>query len=276
MIAIGVRGPVAVVGGGVAGARAAGVLQDAGVPVLLLDGRRPVWGIDLAGRPDGLFELHRTSGGNDVDVVHAASIVLATGAGLAPLPIQDPPSRPDLMRPRAESALGRSIGCRASWSRDRGGWLLDVDSGMRTTVPGVLAIGAVTGARTRGDAEEQALLAVESLLERNLTFTRRAAPGDDDSEELTALYRNVPDALLICPCEGVRLGQVRATGASVLREVKLATRLGMGACQGRVCGHLMAGLDEVEGRAPTPLQPRAPIVPLTIPLFDPITDRNPR
>lgn len=274
MSTIGGIGAVAVVGAGPAGAEVASRLRHAEIPVLLLGGSTPVWGIDLAGRPHAPFELHRSSDGVDAGVVLASSVVIATGAAVAPLPIADPASRRDLSRPRAESALGRSIGCGSSWSRDRGGWLLDVDAGMRTTVPGVLAVGAVTGAHTRGDAERQAHLSVATLLAGDLAFTRRAPPGGNDSDELTALYEQVSRDLLVCPCEGVRLDEVRTSGASVLRDVKLATRLGMGLCQGRVCGHLMAGIDEADGRVPTALQPRAPVVPITVPISPPTNVRT--
>jgi bacterioferritin-associated ferredoxin len=47
------------------------------------------------------------------------------------------------------------------------------------------------------------------------------------------------DDLVVCRCEGVRWAEVveaRATfGLTSLRALKLATRMGMGICQGRVC-----------------------------------------
>ncbi len=63
-----------------------------------------------------------------------------------------------------------------------------------------------------------------------------------------ALAQEVPDATVVCRCEGVTAADVRATvGAAptgVARELNRAksiTRLGMGRCQGRVCGQ--AGAD---------------------------------
>src|SRR4029079_9849661 len=49
--------------------------------------------------------------------------------------------------------------------------------------------------------------------------------------ELRRLAR--PDTL-VCRCEDVAMS--RCEGASSIREAKLATRAGMGPCQGRVCG----------------------------------------
>ncbi|MGH7621742.1 MAG: FAD-dependent oxidoreductase, partial [Gemmatimonadaceae bacterium] len=42
------------------------------------------------------------------------------------------------------------------------------------------------------------------------------------------------DATVVCRCEDVRLGQLDPTWT--VRQAKLYTRAGMGACQGRICG----------------------------------------
>jgi len=44
---------------------------------------------------------------------------------------------------------------------------------------------------------------------------------------------------VVCPCEGVDAGALRAAiaaGDRTMRDIGLATRLGMGPCQGRLCG----------------------------------------
>lgn len=52
--------------------------------------------------------------------------------------------------------------------------------------------------------------------------------------------------LLICRCEELTLdeleGAIRTWGITSLTELKLITRAGKGACQGRTCSHLMARL----------------------------------
>jgi aspartate oxidase len=48
------------------------------------------------------------------------------------------------------------------------------------------------------------------------------------------LKKMVTDQTIICRCEDVSFGQVRAFGS--WREAKLQSRCGMGPCQGRVCG----------------------------------------
>ncbi len=53
------------------------------------------------------------------------------------------------------------------------------------------------------------------------------------------LAKDLPDATILCRCENITAGEVRAAADQGLREinrVKAATRLGMGRCQGRVCG----------------------------------------
>ncbi len=54
---------------------------------------------------------------------------------------------------------------------------------------------------------------------------------------------NIPDDTLICRCECVTAGEIRKAvkeGFTNPREVKIATRAGMGVCQGRSCGVAMA------------------------------------
>lgn len=64
--------------------------------------------------------------------------------------------------------------------------------------------------------------------------------------------------VIICRCEEVTWSEVVdciGTGARTLQEVKMMTRAGMGACQGRVCRTLLRQLvpvEQLEGTAQTP------------------------
>jgi NAD(P)H-nitrite reductase large subunit len=72
-----------------------------------------------------------------------------------------------------------------------------------------------------------------------------AAAGDDD--------------VLVCRCQEVTRGQVRAAianGARSLRDVKLATRAMMGLCQGRTCRREIARELAAAGADPARLLPR--------------------
>ncbi len=62
------------------------------------------------------------------------------------------------------------------------------------------------------------------------------AKVDPDSEE------NLPDSTVICRCENITLGEVRALideGYDNIDEIKRISRAGMGPCQGRTCRHLI-------------------------------------
>lgn len=79
------------------------------------------------------------------------------------------------------------------------------------------------------------------------------------------------DATLICRCEEVPLGAVRAAvklGAAGASQLKAYTRCGMGACQGRICGALLGPvIAAMRGCGPSdvaPLGARFPLRPVTL------------
>lgn len=79
------------------------------------------------------------------------------------------------------------------------------------------------------------------------------------------------DATIVCRCEEVTAGQVRAAaalGATGPNQAKAYLRTGMGPCQGRMCGTTVAaviaesrGISIAEAGA---LRPRAPFKPITV------------
>jgi bacterioferritin-associated ferredoxin len=58
------------------------------------------------------------------------------------------------------------------------------------------------------------------------------------------LLGGIADDEIICRCEGITAGTLRAAarerGAHEMNRLKAFTRVGMGRCQGRVCGHAAA------------------------------------
>ncbi|NDG48744.1 MAG: FAD/NAD(P)-binding oxidoreductase, partial [Rhodospirillales bacterium] len=44
------------------------------------------------------------------------------------------------------------------------------------------------------------------------------------------------DATLLCRCEAITAGEMRRSAAPELNRGKALTRVGMGRCQGRLCG----------------------------------------
>ncbi|MEU1176894.1 FAD-dependent oxidoreductase [Streptomyces sp. NPDC005820] len=150
------------------------------------------------------------------------------------------------------------------------GTTVRVDDEQRTDVPGVWAAGEATGiggaalslaeghiagrsaaARLRGTALDRDGWASAA---RTRTRLRAFSTGLDDAYAPAAHWaEQVTDATVVCRCEEVTAGAVRAAvgslGAGDLRTVKLQTRAGMGWCQGRMCEPGVAG---VAGCAPAP------------------------
>ncbi|XYD11465.1 NAD(P)/FAD-dependent oxidoreductase [Methylobacterium sp. NMS12] len=94
---------------------------------------------------------------------------------------------------------------------------------------------------------------------------------------LDRLYQPAPGVLapaddtIVCRCEEITARQIRGAarrGAAGPNQVKAFLRAGMGPCQGRICGTIVAGLI-AETRGATmeqvgALRPRAPFKPMTV------------
>jgi NAD(P)H-nitrite reductase large subunit len=85
------------------------------------------------------------------------------------------------------------------------------------------------------------------------------------------LARLAKEDTLLCRCEEVTFAQIKeavAEGATDLHQVKLATRAGMGYCQGRFCSALIAPLiAEATGQSLSEIVPftvRPPIHPIPL------------
>lgn len=83
----------------------------------------------------------------------------------------------------------------------------------------------------------------------------------------------LPDAVMLCRCENVTVGEVRAAMAKELgpvevNRVKAMTRCGMGRCQGRVCGpalqEIVAARAGGDGAAAGRLRGQAPVKPIAL------------
>lgn len=144
-----------------------------------------------------------------------------------------------------------------------------VDSEQRTSVPGVYAAGEVTGiggsdhaiatgrvaglaaAGAQGVASGEA--ARERARQRRFVTRIAAAHGIRDG------WRSwLEDDTIVCRCESVTAGQIERSVTSSndtsYRAQKLATRAGLGPCQGRICGRTVEGLLQCrasEGECPT-------------------------
>ena len=117
-----------------------------------------------------------------------------------------------------------------------------VNERLETSVEGVYAAGELLGIGGLDLALVEGAIAGGDITmigrrQKLLTFRDLLAECFALRPELTRLAR--PDTIL-CRCEDVRLGDLDPTWER--REAKLYTRLGMGPCQGRICGPAVRSL----------------------------------
>ncbi|MBL8763749.1 MAG: FAD-dependent oxidoreductase [Phycisphaerae bacterium] len=140
--------------------------------------------------------------------------------------------------------VASTLGCHITEGR------VDVSDLMRTSREGVFAAGEALGvggvecALVEGEIAGLAAAGAEDeaadLRGRRARARAFAGALSDAFRLREELRRVVDDATVVCRCEDVRWGRVRAR--SCWRDAKLQTRCGMGPCQGRVCGPAMAFL----------------------------------
>jgi thioredoxin reductase len=147
---------------------------------------------------------------------------------------------------------------------DDGSLVVAVDAGQRTNVPGLLATGELTGVGGASLAILEGYVAGRTITGREVDTTvhRRIAVHRRFARAMHAVHAvdpsavaELPDDELVCRCEEVSAGQIRAAcrdlGADDPRTAKLMTRAGMGLCQGRTCGRTVAELVAVASGRPT-------------------------
>jgi NADPH-dependent 2,4-dienoyl-CoA reductase/sulfur reductase-like enzyme len=188
--------------------------------------------------------------------------------------------------------LPQLAGCRLTYAAELGGRVVDVKASMETSVPGVFAIGEITGIAGGDKAHIDGRLAALSILrqfgklspekhrrERAALWSkrRRCIRFAAYLNRQWAIHRQewfgIDDATTICRCEDITMGVIRGwidKGISSAPELKRAARSGMGNCQGRTCGPLIYDILDAYGVAAKQYQPplsvRTPVKP--IPLRD--------
>jgi NADPH-dependent 2,4-dienoyl-CoA reductase/sulfur reductase-like enzyme len=183
--------------------------------------------------------------------------------------------------------LTRMLGCEHRYEPLKGGWVPSHDDGMETTVTGVFVAGEVAGiggayvAMAEGTlagliaAKQLGFIASDTQLPAARWAVKHHRAFADLVSDVFAIkpdvYETITDDTLVCRCEEVTAGQIRAGatqwGANV-NFVKGVTRCGMGYCQGRVCGPLAEALVcRALGRQPGKVDAfrvRAPLKPVTV------------
>lgn len=187
---------------------------------------------------------------------------------------------------RSETQLADLAGCRFRFDQVARQFLPEVDEDGRSSVPGVYLAG--DGALVRGaDAAEAAgrlaaLAAMHDLglhapgaecrnLRRELAVMSRFREGLESAFPWPAqLAAGLPDDTLVCRCEAITAGEIRhaasALDAPEVNRAKAFNRVGMGRCQGRMCG--LAGAEVLAAARGVPvaqvgrLRGQAPVKPL--------------
>ncbi|HEY4065424.1 MAG TPA: FAD/NAD(P)-binding oxidoreductase [Burkholderiaceae bacterium] len=157
---------------------------------------------------------------------------------------------------RSETQLADLLGCRFAFAPLHRSHLPERDAAGRSSVAGVYLAGdgaGIMGADAAEWAGELAALtlladrgvAVDAprvaLLQRQLARLTRFREGLERAFPFPADWAaHAPDELLVCRCENVSAGELRravtASGADEMNRLKALTRVGMGRCQGRMCG----------------------------------------
>lgn len=189
---------------------------------------------------------------------------------------------------RPETQLADLARCAFHFDPETRQWLPEVREDGRTSVPGVYLAG--DGIRVLGaDAAEiagrlaamavlkdcglpvasdqlQQLRAQQATMERFRRGLAQAFPWP--SQQAAQL----PNEAIVCRCEAITAGELRRVvcdmGAQEANRAKAFSRVGMGRCQGRYCGH--AGAEVIASAAGVPveqvgrLRGQAPVKPLSI------------
>lgn len=164
--------------------------------------------------------------------------------------------------------LCRLLECELEFSAGRGGFVPRRNENLETSRPGVYAAGDGAGiggaemsmieGRIAGYAASLKLGHGAEIQIRRAIIQERAALrregrfagllGDLFSPPV-GLYTLAKDDTILCRCEQVTLGQIREAisyGTQTVADLKNLTRSGMGNCQGRTCGSIVAQIMAAE------------------------------
>lgn len=194
--------------------------------------------------------------------------------------------------------LSRLCGCLHVWDQNADYWKPLRDRWLETSVSGIWVAG--DGARIAGyeaawlEGRIAGLAAsaflgkiplvfaekgIQSLRLRLMRHDRMARRIDALSKPREGIWDLVMDDTIVCRCESVRAGDIRRAvedGAQDIGDIKRRTRLGMGACQARVCtGSINALLERYRKRKTKRevFRPRTPVRPVR---FDDMAKDNPQ
>jgi NADPH-dependent 2,4-dienoyl-CoA reductase/sulfur reductase-like enzyme len=186
--------------------------------------------------------------------------------------------------------LAQLAGCELEYKEGKGGWVVKVRDDLETSIQNIYAAGEITGiAGALKSLNEGALVALSILKtlgkldEREFLpqFQRLATQRKHHlrfGNYFNAFYKIpdeainlIPDETVICRCEDVTMGDIRnalSNGFQTPGAIKRATRIGMGRCQGRICGSVLydivAAYTKKPGSKIPLLSVRPPVKPVSL------------
>ncbi len=193
----------------------------------------------------------------------------------------------------SRTEITQQLGCTHSYHPNRGGLKPDVDKWQRSDRQSVYTAGDASGVYGSYVAEIEGKIAAHGyLIDSGHTNESQAnlscAPLRNDLKRLIKFQHGfnklsspkeglltLPDKeTVICRCENVTLGKIDhaiAQGIGDITKLKMATRAGMGDCQGKNCGDFCHNyLVKKSGRSHVEignLKPRFPLAPVTFSAF---------
>ena len=187
--------------------------------------------------------------------------------------------------------LAMLAGCEIEHDTAKGGWIVKVDGSLQSSIESIFATGELTGIAGAeksilegsiaglaianrfgvfkdGVDEQQELIRSQKRRQREIDF---GALINELSHPSHGMIHELPDETMICRCEDIKLGQIRAqirNGFASLDTIKKATNSGMGKCQGRICGPIIQQILAAQiGEKPETFSPytvRNPIKPVRL------------
>ncbi|UWQ85994.1 FAD/NAD(P)-dependent oxidoreductase [Leisingera caerulea] len=181
--------------------------------------------------------------------------------------------------------MSRAAGVAHEWNDAQQAIQPKLDAWGQTDIPGIHVAGDGAGIGGAEAAQAAGRLAALDILHQMGLFDevardRKAAPDRAAHRSsifirpfLDAAYAPLPEFLapkgdtIVCRCEEVTAADIRGSvkeGANGPRQVKTATRAGMGPCQGRMCDLTVRGILASCGTKPATPRARSPIKPVKL------------
>ena len=189
---------------------------------------------------------------------------------------------------RPETQLADLLGCDFAFAPLHRCYVPRLDESRRSSVPGVYVAGDGAGIMGADAAELSGELAALALLQdRGIQIDAQRATSARQQLSKIERFRHAletafpfpddwaasaPDALVVCRCENISAGEIRATAAAHangdINRIKALCRVGMGRCQGRMCGvaatEILADALQVPVAQVGRIRGQAPIKPLPL------------